>query len=67
MYGWDRKIHPEDHLLTSQDLPSNDSDPKGQIFQSDPHTYIGFYFLHTINMAFLYLKKKGLQKLLNIT
>ena len=32
VWGWDRKICPEDHRLASQGLPSDDSDHVGQIF-----------------------------------
>ena len=58
MWGWDRKICPEDHKLASQDLSSDDTgDPEGKIFLSYRHMFNGFFFLHTIKYGIFYIKK----------
>ena len=53
MWGWDRKILPEDHRLASWGLPS-DNNPwsRGRDFQSHPHTNNGFFFGSPQNTSF---------------
>ena len=60
----DRKIHPEDHRLTSQVLPSDDTDRNGPIFLSHPHTNNGFVCLSHHLIWHFYIIKAS-QKFLN--
>ena len=63
MWGWDRKIRPEDHRLASIGLPlvMTIDDCEGRIFRSHPHTNNGLFFLLTTKYLIIYLKKKQQQ------
>ena len=58
MWGWDKKIHPENHRLASRALPSDDKPWSRETdFLSHLHTNNGLFFLLTTKYRFLDWKK----------
>ena len=59
-WGWDRKNHPDNHrLLSQQGLLSEKGDPKRQGFLSYPQTNNRFLFLLTMKYR-IFIFKEGL-------
>ena len=61
MWGWDRKIHPEDHRLASRACwVMTNGDRVGWIFLYHPHTNRGCFFLLT-NKYLIFIGKTGIR------